>query len=348
MIRTHRPLAPGLDLTAGGLAEDRDIAREQVGASSKARRGRCVPQRPLPGVEHVGDVDRRGRVGRPAPTSPPGQPSCPAEPTPHSTSPSMRAIPVAVGRHGVGVARQDDPGRTARVGARHQVVADPGDLQVVEGPELGLDPGGDGVPRRSSPTALDQIGGQLEEIGVIDVVLTEPDDEDEAPRRTCSRFRDLGGGQPAAGPGGGRRRWRLGTPRRRRGRHGPRGPALGRSGGLGWAAALRLGWRHRRRVHLRRTRVGRRRRRASGATRHGWAPDGGGGAYPPGAGGTGATGSGPGTAHEFCFFHFERFTSPTIRKIRPRRKATARPRRRRGQCTRTPRPARTTEASATV
>ena len=103
----------------------------RAAARTGGRRPLCAGRHLLAGVEHPGHVD--GRVGARSAASSSMTASPPfmsAEPRPHSTSPSMRGVGVAVGRHRVEVAGDDQPQRSAEVGAGHDVVADPLDGQV--------------------------------------------------------------------------------------------------------------------------------------------------------------------------------------------------------------------------
>ena len=164
----HRALAAGLDAGRGGLGQQGGVGRQQVGS---------LPEEPFdavePGVdllalvEHVGGVHHRlgdgaGQLGQDgdaalhvARTQPPQNIAVNAGPL------------IAVGRHRVGVAGQQQSRRTTQRRARHQIVADAGDREPRHWSKDGLQEIGHLPLVMTHGRDIDQLGRQLEEIGHI-------------------------------------------------------------------------------------------------------------------------------------------------------------------------------------
>ncbi len=161
----QRALAARLDLAVGGLAEDRDVTVEQLGALLEQLQEPAVRRRDLlAGVEHVGDVDRGGRVtaGELEHHGEPGLHVGGADTPQHVALDARRRV--VVRRHRVGVTGEHDPRGSAQGRARDHVVAHPIDRQVREGTQLRLDR----IHQRPLGEALrgdgDQLGGARQQV----------------------------------------------------------------------------------------------------------------------------------------------------------------------------------------
>jgi hypothetical protein len=165
-LHAHRALAPGLDGGGGGLAQQGDVAGEQLGMRREERAEPVVLGRHLLGhVEDVGDVDGGFGDG-------PSQLEHHGEAALHvrrAESPQRVALDprhlVAVGRDGVGVPGQHKARGAAGVGAPDHVVVDPGDLEAGHGPQTGLDVVGDRRLVEARRGDVDQLGRAGEEVG---------------------------------------------------------------------------------------------------------------------------------------------------------------------------------------
>ena len=130
----QRSLATGLDQALGRLTQDGAVAGQQVRPlGPQLVEPVVLLGHLLPGVEHEAQVDRRVGHG-------PGQLEEDGQATLHvgRTDPPQGVavdpgLGVAVGRNRVGVPGQDQPMVAAEIGPGHQIVADPGQLQMIEG-----------------------------------------------------------------------------------------------------------------------------------------------------------------------------------------------------------------------
>ena len=166
-LQAQRALAPGLQLTVGGLPEDGDVAGQELGAIPGEVRQAVVDGGDLlAGVEDEGEVHRRvgDRLGQ---RDHDGQTALHVggpEPPEHVALDASASV--VVGGHRVGVPGQHHPARSAQVGAGDQVGAHPLHREVGQGAEPALEVVGERRLVVALGGDVDQRGGEGQEIDV--------------------------------------------------------------------------------------------------------------------------------------------------------------------------------------
>jgi hypothetical protein len=165
-LEPHRALAAGLQHRVGRFAEDGHIASQKIRPIIEQLAETVELGRDLFGrIEDVRDVDRR--VVHRA-----GQLQHHREAALHvgCTEPPQRVAVdagavVAVDRHSVGVAGEHEARRTPEIGTGHQVVADAVERQPRNRQQLLLDPIRDRLLVLADRRDVDELGGELEQVG---------------------------------------------------------------------------------------------------------------------------------------------------------------------------------------
>lgn len=173
-LESERTLATCLDRTVGWLTEDGAITFEQVGPfGEQFEQPVVLLSHFFTGIEHEGEVkgwfaDRSSDLEETGEAAfHVGGPDTP-ERVVLDPSPTVRATDKIVGfDHGnrVGVSDQKEALFATELGAGHQIVADAVDMQVIEGPEFGLEPVDERALLERDRGVVDEFRGESKQVG---------------------------------------------------------------------------------------------------------------------------------------------------------------------------------------